>query len=74
MLLMYFGHSMYSLLSFVFEGVKQLLTIFIPMDYPIHIDTISMELSIIYFKGLSDNNSIKSCISAPEDCFYSSKQ
>ena len=23
------------------------------MDYPIHIDTISMELSILYFKGLS---------------------
>ena len=29
------------------------LTLFILMDYPIHIDTIlSMELSILYFKGL----------------------
>ena len=27
------------------------LTLFIPMDYPIHIDTISMDLSILYFMG-----------------------
>ena len=42
------------------QGVKLinnfflLLSIFILklMDYPIHIDTINMELSILYFKGL----------------------
>ena len=28
------------------------LTHFYLMDYPLHIDTISMELSILYFKGL----------------------
>ena len=27
------------------------MTLFILMDYPIHIDTISMELSILHFKG-----------------------
>ena len=27
------------------------LTLFILMNYPIHIDTISKELSILYFKG-----------------------
>ena len=35
------------------------------MDYPkIHIDMIGMELSILYFKGLTVKNSIKWCISA----------
>ena len=28
------------------------LTLFILIDYLIHIDTISMELSILYFKGM----------------------
>ena len=32
--------------------------LFILMDYPIHIDTISMELSISYFKGFSVKISI----------------
>ena len=27
------------------------LTLFIPIDYSIHIDTMSMELSILYFKS-----------------------
>ena len=36
------------------------LTLFILMDYPIDIDTISMELSIWYFKGLSVKIAIKS--------------
>ena len=27
------------------------LTLFIPMDFPIHVDRISMELPIWYFKG-----------------------
>ena len=39
------------------------------MDYPIHIDTIRMELSLFYFKELQVKISIKSCISVPEDCF-----
>ena len=38
------------------------------MDYPIHVDTISMELSI-YFKRLSVKFSIKLCVSVPEDFF-----
>ena len=29
------------------------------MDYPIHIDTISMDLSILYFKGLPAKYFIK---------------
>ena len=50
-----------------------LLTLFIMMDYPIHIFRISMKLSILYFKGLSANFSIKWCFSVPEDCFYLSR-
>ena len=38
---------------------------FFLMFYPIHIDIISMELSILYFKG----SQVKRCISVPEDCF-----
>ena len=44
------------------------ITLFI-MDYHIHIDTISMELSILYFKGLLVLISLKRCISVTEDCF-----
>ena len=39
------------------------LTLFILMDYPIHIYTMSMELSILYFKGSQLKISIKRCIS-----------
>ena len=39
------------------------------MDYAIHINTISMELSILYSKGLLVKISIKWCISVPEDLF-----
>ena len=35
------------------------LTLFILMDYPIHIDTNRMELSILYSKGLHFKISIK---------------
>ena len=49
------------------------LALCILLDYPIHIDTISMELSILYFKGLSVKISIK-YLSVPEDCFYHTKQ
>ena len=35
-----------------------------------HIKTVSMELSILYFKGLPLKNSIKLCISVPEVCLY----
>ena len=39
--------------------------------YPTHIDTISMELSILYLKGLPVKiTSIKLCIYVPEDCFF----
>ena len=44
------------------------VTLFILTDYPIHIDTISMELSIFYSKGLPVKISIKRCISVNEDC------
>ena len=33
------------------EAVIFMLTLFILMNYPIHINTFSMELSILYFKG-----------------------
>ena len=50
--------------------VKLTLTLFILMVYHLHIDTISMELSSLYFKGLPLKISIKLCIFAPEDCFF----
>ena len=31
--------------------VAYAVTLFILMDFPIHIDTISMDLSFLYFKG-----------------------
>ena len=37
---------------FRLPGYDTALYLFFPMDYPIHIDAISMELSILYFKGL----------------------
>ena len=43
------------------------------MDCPIHINTLSMELSILYFKGLQVKISMKWGISVPEDCFFLSK-
>ena len=49
---------------------EDMLILFILMDYPIHIATISLELSILYFKGLPVKLSIKQCISVHEDCFY----
>ena len=42
------------------------ITVFILIDYPLHIATISMELSILYFKGLSIIIPIKCCISVSE--------
>ena len=52
-----------------------IFTFFILMDYPIHIDTISIVLSILYLKGLPVKISINDVhwISVPEDCFYLSK-
>ena len=40
------------------------------MNYPILINTISMELSILYLKGLAVSSSIKLSSSVPEDYFY----
>ena len=34
------------------NGLVYFSTIFILMDYPIHIDMISIDLSILYFNGL----------------------
>ena len=34
-----------------YYGVNMILTLCIRIDLPIHIDTISMGLSILYFKG-----------------------
>ena len=39
------------------------------MDYPIQIGTISMELSILYFKGLMPIKISMKCNSVLEDCF-----
>ena len=39
------------------------------MDYPIHIDKISMGLSILYYKGFPVKIAIKWCISVSENCF-----
>ena len=40
---------------------------FILMEYPIHIDTIRMELSTLYLKGMLVKMYIQCCISVPED-------
>ena len=40
------------------------------MDYPKNSDTVSMGLSILYFKGLSVKISIKLRIPVPEDIFF----
>ena len=39
------------------------------MDYPIHIASTSMELSILYLKGLPVKFSINRCISVPKIVF-----
>ena len=39
------------------------------MDFPIHIDTISMELPIVYFKGSQVESYKLRCIPIPEGCF-----
>ena len=44
------------------------------MDFPIHIDTISRGLSIVYFKASQVDLSKSGCISVPERCFNLSKQ
>ena len=44
------------------------------VNFPKHIDTISMELPIVYFKGSNVEHSKLRCISAPEGCFNLSKQ
>ena len=45
------------------------LTLFILIDFPTHIDTISMGFSILYFKGLHVKNFEFQYISVPEDIF-----
>ena len=44
------------------------------MDFPIHIDTISMEPSIVYIKGLQVDFSKLWCSSTPEGCVNFNKQ
>ena len=48
------------------------MTIHFPSDrfFSIHIDTTSMELSILYLKGLPVIIPIKLCISVPDDLFF----
>ena len=48
-----------------------LFSLFIPMEFPINIDTISMELSILHFKGPQVKISTFSYIYVPEDCVLS---
>ena len=50
------------------------LTLFNRKEFPIHIDTIRIELSTLYFKGSYVEISIKLCISVPDDSFNLSKQ
>ena len=44
------------------------------MDFPIHIDTIRIELSIVYLKESQVDSSKLVCISVPEGCFNLSNQ
>ena len=46
------------------------LTFFILIDYPIHIETVSMELSILYFKGLTFKIFYKMMYFCPYRLFY----
>ena len=46
------------------------ITFCILLDFPIHIDTINMELPIVFFKGSQVVFSKLSSISVPEGCFY----
>ena len=46
------------------------LTLFILMDFPIQINTIRMELSIIYFKGSHVEISKYLCTDIPDDCIF----
>ena len=61
----------YQEISYESEKKEFPSTLFLLMDYTILIDTIRMELSILYFKGLSVKSSIKWCISVHEDWFIS---
>ena len=45
------------------------LTLCVLMDFPIQIDTISMGLPIMYFKGSQIEFSKLECFSVPECCF-----
>ena len=51
-------------------GAISLITLFILMDNPIYIVILSMELSILYFKGLLIKISTKRCISVSEACVF----
>ena len=53
---------------------KVVLTLCILMDFPIHLDTISMGLPIVYFKGSRVEFSRLWCISVPEGCLTLKKQ
>ena len=44
------------------------------MDFPIYIDTIRMELPIVYFNGSQVDITKSWCVFVPEDCFSLSKQ
>ena len=41
----------YCYVEFLIEIIFSFLTLFIPVDFPFHFDTISMDLSIWYAKG-----------------------
>ena len=43
------------------------------VDFPTHIDTISMGLPIVYVKGPHEYFSILEYVSVPEDCLSLSK-
>ena len=59
---------------YVFQYRRKLALLFILMDFLIHIDLSSMDLSILHKEGDKRRNiSFKKYISIPEDGFYLSK-
>ena len=61
--------------SYCFQFVGMVsLTLCILMDFPIQIKAIIMGLSIIDFKGVTDQHFSMMAVSVPEDCFCLNKQ
>ena len=66
--------SSYDTVHFLLIDKQTRLPLFILMDFPMHVDRISMELSILYFKGSKAEISNLGCISVVKICFYLGNQ